>query len=101
MHVMTDNNRGTDQRSVATEPGDRQVKRASPKSKEDPWDSEPAWPGGEYDDDEAVADGMCDDDNDAPPAPRLSAPLSCRQSSLWNEAIARIRALRSSSGAFQ
>jgi hypothetical protein len=50
-------------------------------------------PGGEYDD-EVVADGMCDDDDDVPPAPRVPAPLGFRESSLWAEAIARIRAAR-------
>jgi hypothetical protein len=51
-------------------------------------------PGGEYDD-EVAADGMCDDDDDGPPAPRLPAPLSLRESALWAAAIARILAAKS------
>lgn len=90
MHVMTDD----DPRDRPSEPvpGDRQVKRAPPpKATENPWDHEPAWPGGD-DDDEVVADGMCDDDSDAPAVPRLPTPPSLRESALWEKAIARIRA---------
>jgi hypothetical protein len=54
--------------------------------------------GGEYDDDEVAADGMCDDDDDAPAVARLPAPPSLRESSLWAEAIARIRASKSRGG---
>jgi hypothetical protein len=53
-------------------------------------------PGDQYDyDDEVVADGMCDDDDDCPPFPQLPAPLGLQQASLWDEAIARIRASKS------
>ena len=94
---MTDNNSDPCQSPGAPVPNDRQVKRAPPpKAKENPWDHEPAWPGGESDDDGVVADGMCDDD-DGPPSLRLPAPLGFQQSSLWNEALARIRAARFSS----
>ena len=93
MHVMTDNNSNSHQRSSQPVPGDRQGRKAPPaKVKENPWDHEPAWPEG--DDDEVVADGMCDDD-DGPPASWLPAPLGFQQSSLWNEALARIRAAKS------
>jgi hypothetical protein len=86
---MTDDN--PRQKPSEPVPGDPHVKRAPPpKAKENPWDQEPAWPAG--DDDEVVADGMCDDDDDAPPAQRVPAPLGFRESSLWEEAIARIRA---------
>ncbi len=96
MHVMTDDN--PRQRPSEPVPGDRQVKRVPPpKAKENPWDREPAWPGGEPDDDEVVADGMCDDDNDAPAVERPSAPARVRESSLWAAAIARIRASKSRS----
>jgi len=92
MHVMTDDN--PRQKPGEPVPGDRLVKRAPPpKATENPWDHEPAWPAG--DDDEVVADGMCDDDNDSPAAWRLPAPPSLRESSLWAEAIARICAAKS------
>jgi hypothetical protein len=90
---MTDKN----PRPSPSEPvlGDQHVKRAPPpKAKENPWDHEPAWPGGDDDDDEVAADGMCDDDNDGPAAWQLPAPLSLRESALWEEAIARIRAVK-------
>ena len=92
MHVMTDKNpRPSPSEPV---PGDPHVKRAPPpKAKENHWDHEPAWPGGD-DDDEVVADGMCDDDNDSPAAWQLPAPLSLRESALWEQAIARIRAAK-------
>ena len=93
MHVMTDDNL----RQKPSEPasGDQHVKRAPPpKAKENPWDHEPTWPGGD-DDDEVAADGMCDDDNDGLTVPRLPAPLGLRESALWEEAIARIRAAKS------
>ena len=89
---MTDDN----PRQKPSEPvaGDQSVKRTPPpKAKENPWDQEPAWPAG--DDDEVEADGMCDDDDDAPPAQRVPAPIGFRESSLWEEAIARIRAAKS------
>jgi hypothetical protein len=92
MHVMTDDN----PRQTPSEPapGDQHVKRSPPpKAKENPWDHEPAWPGGD-DDDEVVADGMCDDDSDSPVVPQLPAPLSRRESALWEQAIARIRAAK-------
>ena len=64
MHVTTDDNVNPGERPSEPMPVVRQVKRAPlPKASENPWDHEPAWPGGEYDDDEAVADGMCDDDD--------------------------------------
>ena len=89
MHVMTDDKPRP--RPSEPMPGDRQVKRAPPpKAKDNPWDHEPAWPGGDCDDDEVVADGMCDDDDEGPAVPRLPAPLSLRESALWEEAIARI-----------
>ena len=92
MHVMTDDN--PRQKPSEPTPGDQPVKRAPPpKAKENPWDHEPAWPGGD-DDDEVVADGMCDDDNDSPAAWQLPAPLGLRESVLWAEAIARIRAAK-------
>jgi hypothetical protein len=37
---------------------------------------------------------MCDDDNDVSSVPQLPAPLSLRESALWEEAIARIRAAK-------
>ncbi|HJX66441.1 MAG TPA: hypothetical protein VJ860_21090 [Polyangia bacterium] len=92
MHVMTDDN----PRERPSEPmrRDRQVKRAPPpKAKENPWDHEPSWLGGD-DDDEVVADGMCDDDSDSLVVTQLPAPLGLRESALWEEAIARIRASR-------
>jgi hypothetical protein len=93
MHVMTDDN--PRQKPSEPAPGDQHVKRAPPpKAKENPWDHEPAWPGGDDDDDEVAADGMCDDDNDGPAAWQLPAPLSLRESALWEEAIARIRAVK-------
>ena len=89
---MTDDN--SCRKPSAPLSGDRQGKRPPPpKAKENPWDHEPAWPGGECDDDEVVADGMCEDD-DSPPSLWPSAPLGFQQSSLWNEAIARIHASR-------
>ena len=92
MHAVIDDN--PRQEPSEPVPSDRQVKRAPPsKVKENPWDHEPIWPGGECDDDEVVADGMCDDD-DGPPCPGLPAPLGFQQSSLWNQAIARICASR-------
>jgi hypothetical protein len=94
MHVITDDN----PRQTPSEPapGDQPVKRAPPpKAKENPWDHEPVGPGGDYDDDDEVAaDGMCDDDNDVSSVPQLPAPLSLRESALWEEAIARIRAAK-------
>ena len=96
MHVMTDDN--PRKKTSEPVPSDRQLKRAPPpKVKENPRDHEPTWPGGECDDDEVGADGMCDDD-DGPPCPWLPAPLGFQQSSLWNQAIARIRAARSRGG---
>jgi len=93
MHVMTDDN--PRQRPSEPVPGDRHVKRAPPpKAKENPRDHEPLWPGGD-DDDEVVADGMCDDDDDGQAVPRLPAPLGLRESSLWQVAIAQIRAAKS------
>jgi hypothetical protein len=92
MHVMTEKN--PRQSPSEPVPGDPHVKRAPPpKAKENPWDHEPAWPGGD-DDDEVVADGMCDDDGEAPLVPQLPAPLSLRESALWEQAIARIRAAK-------
>jgi hypothetical protein len=93
MHVMTDDKPRP--RPSEPAPGDRQVKRAPPpKATENPWDHEPVCPGGD-DDDEVVADGMCDDDDESPAAPHLPAPLSFQESSLWEQAIARIRAAKS------
>jgi hypothetical protein len=93
MHVMNDKN--SRPRPSEPAPGDRQVKRAPPpKAKENPWDHEPAWPAGDCDDDEVVADGMCDDDDESPAAWQLPAPLGLRESVLWAEAIARIRAAK-------
>jgi hypothetical protein len=46
------------------------------------------------DDDEVEADGMCDDEGDSLPEPQVSAPLGSRESSLWSDAIATIRASR-------
>ena len=92
MHFMTDKN--PRQNPSAPAPGDPHVKRAPPpKAKENPWDHEPAWPSGD-EDDEVVADGMCDDENDSPAAWQLPAPLGLRESALWAEAIARIRAAK-------
>ena len=74
--------------------------RPNPPSRDvNPWDNEPTWPGTEYDDDEAVADGMCDDDNDAP-WPWMSAVLGSPQPSLWDEAISKIFASKSRSDSF-
>lgn len=71
MHVTTNDNANPGERPSKPIPVGRQVKRVPPpKAKENPWDHEPAWPGGEYDDDESVADGMCDDDDDGPLAPQ-------------------------------
>ena len=95
MHTMTDNITNPHRRPIEPVPGDRQVKRAPPpKVKENLWDDEPTWPDGEHDD-EVIADGMCDEDDDDPPSPGLPAPLAFRQSLLWNEAIAQIRASKS------
>jgi hypothetical protein len=37
---------------------------------------------------------MCDDDDESPAAWQLPAPLGLRESVLWAEAIARIRAAK-------
>lgn len=97
MHVMTDDNVNPDHRPREPVTAGRQANRAPPpKARENQWDHEPAWPGGEYDDDnDLVADGMCDDEDNDRSTPHLAAPLSRRQSSLWNEAIASIRASKS------
>jgi hypothetical protein len=63
-----------------------------------PWDNEPTWPGAEYDDDEAVADGMGDDDDVDAPAAWQRELLAFQQPSLWDEAITRICAYRSPRG---
>jgi hypothetical protein len=47
-----------------------------------------------YDEDEVVADGMCDDEDDGPPEPQAPTPLGSRRSSLWSEAISTIHASR-------
>jgi NADPH-dependent glutamate synthase beta subunit-like oxidoreductase len=52
-------------------------------------------PDDQYDDDEVVADGMCDDDADCPSFPQIPEPLGLQHASLWDEAIARIRASKS------
>jgi|ERR1019366_1511476 hypothetical protein len=94
---MTDNSVNPDQ--IPSEPvaAGRQANGAPPPTaEEDRWDHEPTWPGGEYgNDNDLVADGTCDDENNDRSTPQLAAPLSRRQSSLWNEAIARIRASKS------
>jgi hypothetical protein len=81
--------------SAPGEPERRNAPAVSPS--ENSWkDNEPTWPGAEYDD-EAVADGMCDDDDD-PPWPWASAVLGPQQPSVWDEAIAKVFANKSHSG---
>jgi hypothetical protein len=80
-------------------PGD-QRKRNAPVANpnKNPWDNEPTWPGAEYDDDGAAADGMGDDDDDdAAASPWRPEILDFQQPSLWDEAVARIFACKSRS----
>ncbi|MGB8297022.1 MAG: hypothetical protein WCG85_16460 [Polyangia bacterium] len=82
-------------------PGEPRLRPGKNASGEDahrsPWDNEPAWPGTEYDDDEAEADEMSDDDND-PPWPWLSPAFGFQQPSLWDEALDKIFASKARSG---
>lgn len=98
---MSDQNANPFKRPSNCAPGEPVRKNAPAVSpSENSWkDNEPTWPGAEYDDDEAVADGMCDDDDD-PPWPWMSAVLGPQQASLWDEAIARVFACRSRSDSF-
>jgi hypothetical protein len=76
----------------------RERKRVITGTDEDPRDDQPTWPGTEHDDDEGVADGMCDDDDDDRPAATwLPWALGVEQVSPWDEAIARICVSRSRS----
>jgi len=62
----------------------------------DPREDEPVYPREEHDDDEGVADGMCDDDADDDRAPAAFLPwaLGIEQPSPWDEAIARLSVSR-------
>jgi hypothetical protein len=62
-----------------------------------PWDNEPTWPGTEDDDDEAVADGLSDDDAD-PPWPWKSPVFGFQQASLWDEALDKVFASKTRGG---
>jgi hypothetical protein len=62
-----------------------------------PWDNESTWPGTERDDDEAVADGMSDDDAD-PPWPWKSPVFGFQQPSPWDEALDKIFASKTRGG---
>jgi hypothetical protein len=93
---MIDHNANSYRNPSNCVPGEQQTRNAPAEdANKKPWDDEPTWPEGEYDD-ETVADGMCDDDVD-PPSPWMSAALGFQQPSLWDEAIARILACKSRS----
>ena len=94
---MTDDKVNPDQLPSQPVPTGLQENGAHPPTaEEDRWDHEPTWPGGEYgNDNDLVADGTCDDEDDGRSTPQLAAPLSRRQSSLWNATIASIRASKS------
>jgi hypothetical protein len=62
-----------------------------------PWDNEQTWPGTVCDDDEAVADGPSDDDND-PAWPWMSPAFAFQQPSLWDEALDKVLASKSRGG---
>jgi hypothetical protein len=100
---MDDQNANPHLRKRPSNCGPGEGERSKPPAQvpnKNPWnDAEPTWPGTEYDDDEAVADGMCDDDNDAP-WPWMSAVLGSPQPSLWDEAISKIFASKSRSDSF-
>lgn len=94
---MTDHDPNSYRSSSNCAPGEPQRKIApTGTASRSPWDDEPTWPGGEYDDDETVADGMCDDDDD-PPSPWMSAVFGFQQPSPWDEAIARVLVCKSRS----
>jgi hypothetical protein len=98
---MSDQNTNPCRKPGNCVPGERERKNAPAiVPNKNPWDdNEPAWPGAEHEDDEAVADGMCDDDNDAP-WPWMSAVFGSPQPSLWDEAISRVLASKSRSEPF-
>ena len=92
---MTDHDPNPYRNASNCTPGELQKRNTlGDSASRNPWDEEPTWPGGEYDDDETVADGMCDDDDD-PPSPWMLAALGFQQPSLWDEAVARILACKS------
>ena len=94
---MTDHDSNLYRNSSNDVPGELQTRNAPGDSaSRTPRDNEPTWPGGEYDDDETAADGMCDDDDDTP-SPWMSAALGFQQPSLWDESVARIFACKSRS----
>jgi len=80
--------------------GKRDDTRAG-RVREYPGDDEPTWPGSATDDDEGVADGMCDDDDDdRSPSAWLPWALGVEQPSPWDEAIVRLCVSRSSRADF-
>ena len=91
---MSDDTTSPYRRPSAPNEGQR---RNAPAVNKNPWDTEPTWPGTEYDDDEAVADGMSDDEGDGPHYPWRSQDFGLQQTSLWDEAIARIFAAKTRS----
>ena len=79
-------------------PDERPKKNASGENaNRNPWDNEPTWPGSESDDDEAVADGLSDDDND-PPWPWMSPAFAFQQPSLWDESLDKVFASKARGG---
>ena len=79
-------------------PGERPGKHApSDDANRNPWDNEPTWPKAEHDDDEAVADGMSDDDHD-PPWPWMSPSFGFQQPSLWDESLDKVFASKPRGG---
>ena len=94
MHAMTDHNvcacQGPNRVTTGYQPGkqthpDRVIRST--------------WPVG--DDDEGIAEGMCDDDDGAPPCPPLPQIPELQQSYLWDRAITLILASKTRSDAPQ
>src|ERR1017187_5456285 len=73
---MTDDNVNPDQIPSEPVPAGRQANGAPPPMAEEVrWDHEPTWPGGEYgNDNDLVADGTCDDEDNGRSTPQLAAP---------------------------
>ena len=95
---MTEHKANPYQSPNSSVPGD-QRKRNAPVANpnKNPWDNEPTWPKAEHDDDEAVADGMSDDDHD-PPWPWMSPSFGFQQPSLWDESLDKVFASKPRGG---